>query len=146
MKKLITLILLMSSLPAFSNSYIVCAQKVDFDEYIETGKVVGFELALSSEDDDYSGALGTNWNLKLGSDDSEWLVSSKKVKARTLEQEGSIVVNISIENARSASGPVGTQYKLIGLFDDSPVLEKYTMGGFAGSLKVATFECVGSYD
>ena len=146
MKRLFALALLLSSFQAFSNSYIVCAQKADFDEYIDSGKVVGFELALSSEDDNYNGVLGSKRYMKLGSEDSEWLASIDAIVASTHERGEDVVVNIALKHDLSTSGPVGIKYKLIGLFDDTPVLEKYAMGGLAGSVKLATFECIGSYD
>lgn len=128
---------------AFANTYVKCGKTADFDSY----EVTGYELELSSEGaDDYSGPVGTNWNMKLGSEDSEWLKPNKKITAKSYEVDGDTVVEITVKMAATPSGAVGTVYKLIGLYNEAPTLEKYTMGGFAGFLKVGTYQCLSGND
>lgn len=129
------------SAPAFANTYVMCGKSVDLENQI----VDGYELELSSENDEYTGAVGGNWNLKLDLN-SDWLTPSPKVTATQSEVAGNTIIEIKIVTARSASGAVGSVYKLIGLYDEEPVLEKYTMGGFAGSVKIGTFKCQSGND
>lgn len=143
MKILATLCAALFSSLALANTYVKCGKAVN----PETQEVTGYELELSSEgNDDYSGPVGKNWNLKLESENSPWLSANNNIVAKNYKKGGDVVVEISIKMAQSASGPVGTQYKLIGLYSETPVLEKYTMGGFAGSLKTGTFQCLSGND
>jgi len=67
------------------------------------------------------------------------LKPTKNITAKSNESTNS--VEITIRQAQGASGPVGISYVLSDMYDDEPVLEKYTMGGFVGRVKVATFAC-----
>ncbi len=130
------------SASAFGSSYYICGKTVNPDN----GTVTGYELEISSGDDDYSGVVGENWNLKLAQD-SDWISPRPGITAKTTQNSnGEDMVTVTVVQGQSASGLVGTQYKLNGLFDDEPVLEKYTMGGFAGSIKTDTFKCISSID
>ncbi len=142
MKVLLLFIALILPSTVFANSYIICGQTASFDDGMT---VTGYELELSSEDDNYSGPVGKNWNLKL-KENGEWLKPNDAVVATSLEKDGDVTVRITIAAASSVTGPVGSQYVLTNLFDEEPVLEKFTMGGFAGSVKIGTFHCVGAYD
>lgn len=143
MKILLPLFALLLAPSAFANTYVICGKSVDAD----TMEATGYELELSSEgEDDYSGPVGKKWNMKLDSQDSEWLAPSEKVIAKNYEQDGDTIIEIKIIQGQSPSGPVGTRYKLIGLYNDEPVLEKFTMGGFAGTIKVGTFQCASGND
>lgn len=140
------LVLLLSftiSTGAFANTYVKCGRTADFD----SGEVQGYELELSSEGaDDYSGPVGQKWNLKLESEDSAWLARNRNIVARSYMSDDDTVVEITIKQAITASGPVGHQYKLVGLYDETPKLFKYTMGGFAGSVLIGTFQCLSGND
>ena len=128
---------------SFANTYVKCAEAIDS----ETFEVTNYELELSSEgSDDYSGPVGINWNLKLESEESNWLAPNLKIMAKTSTEDGQTIVEITIEVGSSISGPVGTRYVLTGLYDEAPVLEKFTMGGFAGTVKIGTYECFSSND
>lgn len=125
------------------NTYVICGKTVDIDSFT----IQGFELALSSEGSDaYKGPVGKSWNLKLGSEDSDWLAPNKNVIAKTSKTDGKTAVEIIIKNAQTPSGPVGTRYVLSDLYDDEPVLEKYTFGGFAGKVKAGEFRCLTGND
>lgn len=127
----------------FANTYVKCGVKADFESF----SVSPYELELSSEgSDEYSGPVGINWNMKLGSEDSEWLAPNTDVVARTSVVAGETIVDITVKYAEAATGPVGIRYKLIGLFNEGPVLEKYSMGGFLGTYKLASFECLSAHD
>lgn len=131
------------SLSSSANTHIICGKSVDWDNYT----VEGYELELSSENDSYQGLVGSDWYLKLGSQDSQWIDSDPNISAKTIEvSEYDTVVEVVIKHAEAASGPVGYRYKLVSLFDDEPRLEKYSMGGFVGTILLETFKCVGSYD
>lgn len=142
MKLLVLMSCLVFSVEAFSYTYVKCGKSVDFENFV----VSGYELELSSESDDYMGTVGGTWNLKLKSEDSDWLPASRNITAQSSIVDGDTIIQIIIIFDRTPSGPVGLRYKLIGLYDDAPVLEKYTMGGFAGSVKTATFECFSGND
>lgn len=127
---------------AYANTYVICGKTVN----PETQEVTGYELELSSEgDDNYSGPVGKNWNMKL-SENADWLKSSSKITAKNYQEDNDTTIEITIEEGKSVTGPVGTTYKLMGLYSDAPVLEKYTLGGFAGSVKIGTFQCAASND
>lgn len=130
------------SLSAFGSSYYICGETVNPDN----GTVTGYELEMSSVNDDYSGVVGENWNLKL-EQDGDWIATRPSITAKTTQNaSGEDVVTVTVVHAQSASGMVGTQYKMSGLYDDQPVLEKYTMGGFAGSVKIGTYNCISAID
>lgn len=139
-----TLLLAVFSVQAHASSYVMCGKKVhqnaDGDLH-----VTGYELELSSGNDDYSGIVGKNWNLKL-QENGDWLESTKKITAKSYEENDTTIVEVSIINGISPSGPVGTKYKLIGLYDDYPSLEKYNIGGFTGNVKIDTFACFSGND
>jgi len=140
MKKVLAFLSLSVVLSSVSmaNTYVKCGQSLN-----ESGDdVIGYELEVSSESDIYSGPVGGSWNLKLRSEDSEWLEKNPKVTAR--EANGDIEISLKMD--QSASGPVGVKYVLKGLYDDYPVLEKYSMGGFAGNIKQGTFKCFSGND
>src|SRR5688500_16205914 len=119
---------------SFANTYVKCGLEASFDRAPD---VVGYELELSSEgEDDYSGPVGEKWNMKLGREDSEWLEPNSKVTAKNFLKGEDTIVEITIEIGSSVTGPVGTRYVLTSLYDDEPTLEKYTMGGFAGTIKI----------
>lgn len=131
------------SLAASANTHIICGKSIDWDNYA----VKGYELELSSENDEYQGLVGNRWYLKLGSEDSEWIDSDPNISARTIESEDSdTVVEVIVKQAEAASGPVGYRYRLVNLFDDEPTLEKYSMGGFVGTLLLEKLKCMASYD
>lgn len=142
MKRLFLMGCLAFSIKAHSYTYVRCGQSVDFENF----EVSGYELELSSESDDYTGTVGGTWNLKLKSEKSDWLPASRNITAQSSVENGDTIVQIVIIFDRTPSGPVGIRYKLIGLYDDAPVLERYTMGGFSGSVKTARFECYSGND
>ena len=143
LKYLVIVLSLSSSFAAQANTYVKCGKTVDFEAF----EVTNYELELSSEgSDDYSGPVGKNWNMKLGDEDSDWLEFNPAITAKNYEENDTVVVEIKIKTATSASGAVGTRYKLIGLYDEAPILEKYTMGGFAGAVKIGTYQCLSGND
>lgn len=138
----VTLCATILSSSVYANTYVKCGAFVD----LEAGKVSGYELEISSENDHYSGPVGKNWNLKLD-EQADWLNINSKITARSFKDANdNTVVEIAIKKAQATTGPVGTLYKLIGLYDDEPILEKYTMGGFAGTIKTGTFKCQSAND
>ena len=141
-KFLLILTVLVTSLVtplSFANTYVKCGLEASFEKAPD---VVGYELELSSEgEDDYSGPVGDKWNMKLGSEDSEWLGNTSQVTARNYLKDGDTIVEITIVIGTSVGGPVGTRYVLTSLYDDEPKLEKFTMGGFAGTILIDTYQC-----
>ncbi len=123
-----------------ASTYVKCGRTVN----LETEEVTGYELELTSESS-YNGPAGKNWSLKLD-EHAEWMKLNPKIVASQYEELDNTIVEVRITDAMATSGPVGTRYKLIGLYDDEPVLEKYTMGGFAGTVRVGKFKCFSSID
>ena len=80
--------------------------------------------------------------MRIKSENSEFLKFNRNVVAKTTEKNGQVIVEIKLQFDSTPTGAVGLTYKLIGLYDDEPVLEKYNMGGFTGPIKVGTFQCV----
>jgi len=128
--------------PALAYTYVKCGKTVS----VEDLTTEGFELEISSETDEYSGAVGGNWQMKLGSEDSKWLKSNRNIVAKKTVNKKSTDIDISIIKANTPSGPVGTQYKLFGLYSEQPRLEKYNVGGFTGYLKVGEYQCASAND
>lgn len=142
-KYIIVSISFLTSSSVWANSYIQCGKTADFDNF----KVAGFELAVSSEDDLYEGAVGGSWDLKLGSEDEDWEQPNPKIVAKTVQnQDGTVTIVITKTVGNSPTGAVGEQYQLIDLYNDTPVLEKYNIGGFTGKLKTGTFQCISAID
>ena len=138
-----TVILILATLlPAlsFASTYVVCGKHVDSEM-----RAAGYELEISSEDDAYSGSVGKSWNLKL-QENGDWLSANKNITAKKTELNDVTIIAITLVSGRSVSGAVGTVYKLIDLYSERPVLEKYSMGGFVGSQKIGTYECMSGND
>lgn len=133
----------LSSTSLASNTFVQCGQYVDEDSF----EVTGFELALSSEGSKrYHGPVGDSWNLKLGSENSEWLDFNRKITAKEFKDKNGTVVEVTIQKDRSISGPVGIKYRVLNFFDFNPVLEKYSIGGFAGERLIKTYPCISGHD
>jgi hypothetical protein len=104
-------------------------------------------LELSSEGSSgYSGPLGNSWSLKLGSKKSAWMKPNRNVTAKSSKSGNTINVEIAIKNGQSVTGAVGTLYRLIDLYSETPTLEKYSMGGISGFEKIATYQCLSGND
>lgn len=134
-----TLLFMISPSLVFAMSHLVCGDLTN----AEDGTVKGFELELSSSHpSDYSGPLGETWKMKLRSPDSEWLTPTDEIVARTIEGDMSIYVEISIYIEDAATGPMGVIYRLYDIEGAQPFLEKYNYGGFTGSIKVGSYQCM----
>lgn len=131
MKKIIFLTAFFSTSSAFASTYAKCGRTAD----LETFEVTGYELELSSESEDYSGPVGETWNLKLGSESSDWLDSDRTIVARSYEWNLDTIVEVTLRQE-------GTRYKLVGLYDEEPTLEKTV----AGSDDIEIFHCVSGND
>lgn len=116
---------------SFAATYAKCGKTAN----PETFEVTGYELELSSETDSYRGPVSEEWNLKLGSEDSAWLEYDRSIVARTFESEADTVVEINLRNE-------GIRYRLIGLYDEEPVLEKTV----PESDEIETFQCISGND
>lgn len=135
--------LLLSTLAQASNTVAVCGKTTNADEF----SVTEFELMISSEDSDgYNGAVGGTWNMKVGSDESEWLAKNDKIKASMKKVGDKTQVEIVIVEGRGATGPVGTRYVLADLYGEETTLEKWNFGGFTGKVMVGEFNCLTAAD
>lgn len=141
-KTIFGLVALLISGTAHAHTYVKCGETVDADNFTVTDYV----LELSSENDRYSGVVAGNWNLKLNSEDSEWLEKNKRITARKYKDNGDTIVEVRIVRNLSKTRPVGTMYRLIGLYDEQPRLERYTFGGFGGKRLVGTYQCLSAND
>ena len=141
---LLTLIALLSSSSAFCAASIDCGKP----NHLEDGAIANPELSISSETDNFSGPAGKNWLLFMAGAErkstSKAPVSAKMVK----NADGSKSVIIQIQDAKSVTGPVGTQIRIQKLYTDKTVAEFTVMGGFAGGMREMSKDlvCVGSYD
>lgn len=125
---------------AFANTYVKCGKTAD----PETLTVSGYEIEISSEgNDDYSGPVEGKWNLKVGSESSDWMKEDPKVTAKNYKMNNDVIIEIRME---SMFPNQGTTYKLVGLYSATPTLEKYTYGEAAGIQKINSFKCVSAND
>lgn len=128
---------------AFANTYVKCGKFHDK----KSDKIYGYELELSSESpDDYSGPAGRNWNIKLFKERSEWLDLSPNIVAKNFKRDEKTVVEITMKYGDTPTGPVGLRYVLSDLYADYPTLEKFSFGGFAGTVKLGTYACITGND
>lgn len=103
------------------------------------------ELQISSGDDQYEGQVDGTWSLKLKTQ-ADWMKATPAVTAKTTKnEEGATVITVRMIQAQGM-GPVGIQYVLTDLYSDTPTLEKYAIGGFAGGSKVGTYNCISVID
>lgn len=129
------------STTALANVYIKCGKTANGDE----ATVTGYELEVSSESDNFNGPVGNNWNLKLD-ETGDWLPATNLITAKSVEKDTTTTVSIKIKQGDSLTGAVGTEYELVGIYDDKPSLKKFTMGGFTGKILIGTFECFSAND
>ena len=149
MSPFLTLGLLFNINNAFSASYVECGTEIieHENDYPTVNEVL---LAISSEDEDYSGAVGGTWELKLAKDRrfaknrGGWIKANKNITAEEVEIDGRTVVVVTIKIDEAASGPVGEQYEIHGIYSETGRADKFTMGGFAGKVKVKSLVCVAS--
>jgi hypothetical protein len=134
---LITCALLLTSSFASASAFVSCG--TNYDE--ETGEYEEQVLAISSEDDDFNGALGGTWEMKMG--DKDWAKPTKKVQA-TMDDENNVVIKVTM--GVSPTGPVGKEFNISNIYADNPTLEIFTMGGFTGRIKTGAYECTSSND
>lgn len=130
------------STSAWANSNVKCGKYTNFDDF----EVKGFELELSSDSDDYSGIVGKKWHLKLESENSEWLKVNKNITARNYKKDGLTIVQITIKTGKSVEGQIGINYKLVGLYEEEPTLEKYRIEGSSNYVKIGTYKCISAID
>lgn len=143
MKILPFLLALLSSTAFASNTVVICGKTANPDEFT----VGGFELMISSESSDgYNGELGRDWQLKLVSEESPWISDAKNISAKMIRGGGKTQIVITLVQGRGPSGPVGTRYILEDLYGEETILEKWNFGGFTGTLKVGSFQCLTAAD
>jgi hypothetical protein len=143
--KYLILALIFSSSSAFANAYVKCGKSVNQ----ETNKVTGYELELSSDNDNFSGVVGKNWNLSLEKENN-WMKTkgNENVTAQmNKDKEYNVTVEVFIRGAKTASGWTGTRYVLANLYSDFPTLEKWTLGGgIVGPMKQGSYKCYSGND
>ena len=102
------------------------------------------EATFSADENGFSGPVGGSWEMTLGEEEK---VTGKSVTAKTTQVivggRTQVDVEITMVIGRSGSKDVGTRYILKNIYGDA-ILEKYNLsGGFAGDVKLGTFECTG---
>lgn len=128
----------LSSSLSFAASFIACGESVDFDNF----QVGNFELAISSEDDNYTGVVGENWHLQL--EEGDWLERTEKIVATPIN--GGKDLEILIGSNSDSGGDTEMVYLLVGVFDDEPILKKYIIRSLFERLHVGDFKCIGTID
>ena len=127
--------------PAFATSFVHCGTSIDDD-----GNVAGFELAVSSDVDEYSGPVGGTWNLKIGSENADWLPEDANVVAGETRAGGRINLEILISGPRSSASPLDTRYVIRDFYSETPRLTKYAEGGPNGDVVLGRYACVSAHD
>lgn len=145
MKTLMSLLLISFLAPkAMASAYITCGTSVNVDEFT----VRNVELNISSEDEDFNGPVGGTWHMDLGDGTGgvNQIPSTNAIVATTTGAEGEAkIVEIVIQQNPGGSQPVSTKYKIIDLYSETPVLEKYERGGIGLPVKVGTYQCLSSF-
>jgi hypothetical protein len=133
------------SFMANASTYVQCGKQVNIDPETSVVSVDSYQLEVSSDDDDYSGAVGISWNMKVDNPVGDWMPTNPRITAKSYSEDGIFVVEITHIIDNSLGGPVGVVYKILDFYSDFPTLEKYNLGGFTGFLKVGRFECFSSH-
>lgn len=143
MSVLVSLCTILSSNTVFASAAAVCGKAVDLDNYAVTE---GFEFAISAEDDDFNGPVGSTWFLKLGKNgatenDSEWIENdSNIIGSMSKVKKGS--TNISVTIKPEEIGQPTIKYVLYDLYYDGVLkLEKYENDTLVG-----TYDCASAID
>lgn len=113
--------------------YVECGLQPSADgtEFEET------VFKASSSDEIFRGENGREWEVALAGD---WLAAGK-AKAKVLrDAEGNKNLQIIVVQRQGVT-EIGHRYVVAGMYDDYPTLEVYNVGGFAGGVKTAEYDC-----
>ena len=143
-----------SCAPVFASvnqgTLIQCGKPSDFVSTIDGGVLVRPRLQVLSKSSNFSGPAGKNWQLIM-KDKELKSTPTTAIRAEIVEDlAGPRSLLIQIQEAVSATGPVGTQIRIL-LADDNRQASKAeftVMGGFAGGMHDASKDlvCVGQID
>jgi len=125
---------------AFGSVFVDCGTQPNPDE----GSFENVVFSVSSEDDDFSGPAGKNWHLTVNGKDVVGQSATAKIDLDPRSRLTVLTVLVQIGN--SASGPVGTEYRVGNPYTDEPKLEIFNMGGFTGRIRTATYACFATTD
>ncbi len=117
--------------------YVECG--IGFNEDEATFKQVEFKA--SSADDIFRGKNSDVWSVALR---GNWLANGKAT-AKVTEKNNSKTINIEIAKG-TGFAKVGKRFEVVGMYDDYPKLNVYEIGGIAGGIKTATYECYTAID
>ncbi len=132
MKRFLVALLATTSF-AHASYYVECGLKPNEDG-TEFEKTV---FKASSGDEIFRGENGREWEVALAGD---WLAAGK-AKAKVLrDAEGNKNLQIIVARGQGFA-EIGHRYVVVGMYDDYPTLEVYNVGGFAGGVKTAQYEC-----
>jgi hypothetical protein len=129
MKLTIVALCLFSSM-AHASYFVQCGTGFNEEEF--SFKEVVFKA--SSQDDTFTGSNGDVWSVALKGD---WLPENS---AKASVKDGIVTVSFVNESR------VGKRFEVTGMYDDHPVLRIYNIGGFAGGVKIGTFQCATAID
>lgn len=95
-------------------------------------------FSVSSEDDHFTGRNGDEWSLSFGQD--VWLPRGK-AQARVLTIAGKSVLEVVVAKDHGMQ-MIGKRYVISPMYNETPVLSIYNVGGFAGGVKIAEYPCL----
>jgi hypothetical protein len=144
MKALLATLTLAMILPYAANAsvFVTCGEGKFDEKAAEFPKPV---VAISSGDDAFRGPVGGTWEMKFGKGDA-WIAKNKNITAKTRRNEvQGTVVTITVVKDQGLS-PVGYTLEFSDIYSETPKMEKFELGGFAGGMKTQTLDCVSMND
>lgn len=115
---------------------------------VESAKVTGQILSLSSEDDNFTGSASESvngWSMTFsGKEYPPNQATARVIKAKDSAHVEAIEVTVIF--GTSPSGDVGERLVISNPYSDEPTLDVYNVGGFTGPLKTANYKCISFID
>jgi len=124
MKKILAVLMVLATSPAFANVAIECGKDVNFDD----GTVGQTAFLLSSED---------HINFKA------YNSKNLQIKGAKIQKAADGTITMTVIHAQGIGGGVGVKYVIEDAQGENfTVANKFAIGGFAGGSKVGQLDCV----